>query len=192
MAHSEDKFHGHLHFPPVGGAGQRPKRRRVQRAARETEVRMIEDIEKLPAELHVNRLVPHLEQGGIFHHRTIQIPKPRPDHHIPAEVTERIRLIRRKGRGIEEFGYALPARDRAGIAHQIGPIGLARVRGIAAHGDVIRMPGGRGQDPSDTPVAQNGIQCRMEMGTESPAPSIGHLPDLAQYKWYLFTSLSGF
>ena len=44
------------------------------------------------------------------------------------------------------------------------------------------MSGGPGQDAAETPAAQNRVQDGVETRTESPPPSIGELPDLAQHE----------
>src|SRR5437763_7298549 len=143
---------------------------------------MIENVEELPAELGIDWLILHLEGRGLLHQGRIEVEEPWSDHAVPAQIAVRECWIGLKSCSVQPLGHSLTARDGVRIAHQIGSIGLTRVRGVAVYGNVKRVTRGPGQDAAETPATQNRVQDGVETRTESPPPSIGELPDLAQHE----------
>src|SRR5262245_8160733 len=127
---------------------------------------MVQDIEKLPAKLQQKRLLRPGEKPGLFHQRSVDVRKRGTGERVPSQISIRERFIGLQGRRIEELTYTAPARDGIRIAHQVGPIGLPRVGGIAVHRNVKR-PARRGrQDTAETPASQKGIQNGMKTRAE--------------------------
>jgi len=87
---SKDQFKTDLHLSARTGIGQLPKRRSAQAISRKSEIRMIEDVEKLPAELEAPRLVRRGKKGCLFHHREIHILITGSQFRIPAKIAKRI------------------------------------------------------------------------------------------------------
>ncbi len=81
------KPQGKLNLPCVGDDGSdRPRRRRADAPARQAEIRVIQNVEELGAELESKSLgQPEILVGA-------EIPRrqSRPDEHIPARVAKRI------------------------------------------------------------------------------------------------------
>ena len=133
----------------------------VHRHIRQREVRMVEDIEELRAELQVDSLA----DPRRLHHGEIGRVRARPDHRIASRVAKRAGRRRHECRRIEPG--VRPLGSVVGVAHHVGPV-VAR---FAASARARAVPEGSDRQTA----AQRVDAAQLPACGQPPGPLVQHV-----------------